>query len=137
MMLLPVTIARFIAFGGDPVPFWATIMADFIFNLQGLVNVLLLLSTRRLIPDTAVLPMFTRRKSIDLSSPEAYGITPFALPAPTEAEKPIPPLPNDATIVTSGLGRVDTTASVSTSSSVDSQTPMLQCLERPEFSLRT
>ena len=35
VMLLPVTIARFIAFGGGKVPFWATILADFIFNLQG------------------------------------------------------------------------------------------------------
>lgn len=33
--LLPVTIARFVSFGGHEVPFWATVLADFIFNLQG------------------------------------------------------------------------------------------------------
>lgn len=79
-------------------------LADFIFNLQGmfiplqfivisieqytypgLVNVILLLSTRHLIPDTAFLPSFsTQRKTIDFNSSEAVGITPFILPPKPE-----------------------------------------------------
>ncbi|CAL1709087.1 unnamed protein product [Somion occarium] len=85
ILLLPVSIARLIEFGGREVPFWATILADFIFNLQGFVNVMLLLGTRRFIPDTASLPMFsTPRKEVDFSSSEAVGITPFILPPKPE-----------------------------------------------------
>ena len=57
-----------------------TIFADFVFNMQGVVNVALLLATRRFVPDTAALPLFERRKRVSLSSPEAVGITPFYLP---------------------------------------------------------
>lgn len=85
LLLLPVSLARLIEFSGHAVPFWATMLADFIFNLQGLVNVILLLSTRHLIPDTAFLPSFsTQRKTIDFNSPEAVGITPFILPPKPE-----------------------------------------------------
>ena len=82
ILLIPVTIARFVAFGGHDVPFRATIFADFVFNLQGLANVALLLLTRRCVPDTETLPLFAPRKHVSMSSPEAFGITPFVLPAP-------------------------------------------------------
>jgi len=85
ILLLPVSLARLIEFGGRAVPFWAVMLADFIFNLQGLVNVILLLSTRHLIPDTAALPSFsTQRKTIDFTSSEAVGITPYVLPPKPE-----------------------------------------------------
>ncbi|KAH9835192.1 uncharacterized protein C8Q71DRAFT_858846 [Rhodofomes roseus] len=155
--LLPVTIARFVSFGGHDVPFWATVLADFIFNLQGLVNVILVLSTRHLIPNTACLPMFMPRKCINQDSPEAYGITPFVMtPSSSEArtkdsevnlnEKDLPPLPGAESIpgtrlpqrpavahsswaVTdpaAAVRRSDSTASNSTVSSADSQTPILR-----------
>lgn len=85
VLLLPVTIARFVMFSGRDVPFGATIFADFIFNLQGVANVILLLATRRLLPDTETLPIFSPRKRVSVSSPEAFGITPFVLPPPEVA----------------------------------------------------
>ncbi|KAK7683172.1 hypothetical protein QCA50_013845 [Cerrena zonata] len=112
VLLLPASLARLIEFGGHNVPFWATMLADFIFNLQGFVNVVVLLSTRRFIPDTATLPIFsTPRKEIDFTSPEAIGITPFILP----------PKPEPAQ-----LERAETVVSV------DSTTPMVP---KPRFSM--
>ncbi|KAH9926570.1 uncharacterized protein BXZ73DRAFT_78673 [Epithele typhae] len=75
--------ARFWAFGGHEVPFRATIFADFVFNLQGVANVLLLLITRRFVPHSVdTLPIFAPRKHVSMSSPEAFGITPYVLPLP-------------------------------------------------------
>lgn len=85
ILLLPVTIARFVMFSGRDVPFRATIFADFVFNLQGVANVVLLLATRRLLPDTETLPIFSPRKRVSVTSPEAFGITPFVLPPPKAA----------------------------------------------------
>lgn len=85
ILLLPVTIARFVMFSGRDVPFGATMFADFVFNLQGVANVVLLLATRRLLPDTETLPIFSPRKRVSVSSPEAFGITPFVLPPPKAA----------------------------------------------------
>ncbi|KAI8985029.1 hypothetical protein BD414DRAFT_418174 [Trametes punicea] len=82
ILLLPVTITRFVAFSGHDVPFRATIFSDFVFNLQGLVNVVLLLATNRFVPNTEALPIYTPRKRVSISSPEAIGITPFVLPPP-------------------------------------------------------
>ncbi|CCM00777.1 uncharacterized protein FIBRA_02819 [Fibroporia radiculosa] len=131
--LLPVTLARFISFGGREVPFWATVASDFIFNLQGLVNVLLVLCTRHLIPDTETLPIFVPRKDIDLSQPEAYGITPFISGNSVQTEKPLPHIPshtlmssNEAALPMAHLTRQESRLSQSTSSSVDSHTPMLK-----------
>ncbi len=45
----------------------------------GFVNVLLLLATRRLFPDTQSLPKFKPRKTIDFSISARNGITPFIL----------------------------------------------------------
>lgn len=35
VLLVPVAVLRFVQFGGAPVPFWATILTDTMFNLQG------------------------------------------------------------------------------------------------------
>lgn len=35
ILVIPVSLARLIQFSGHEVPFWATILADTIFNLQG------------------------------------------------------------------------------------------------------
>lgn len=85
ILLLPVTIARFVTFSGHDVPFRTTIFADFVFNLQGAVNVIVLLATNRLVPDTKALPIYAPRQRVSMSSPEAMGITPFVLPPPPKA----------------------------------------------------
>ncbi|RDX54648.1 hypothetical protein OH76DRAFT_985365 [Lentinus brumalis] len=144
ILLLPVTIARFVAFSGHEVPFRATIFADFVFNLQGVVNVALLLATRRFVPDTATLPLFEPRKRVSMSSPEAkFGITPFVLPprgadaaekgvaAETEEKdqgkgEELPRYPAAAyTTGVPGLSRTDSMSSASSTHSADSQTPLV------------
>jgi len=87
VILLPIALARMTEFAAR-VPTWATITCDVIFNLNGLVNVLLLITTRRLLPDPSHIPTFnTPRKAVDLASPEAVGITPFFLPVPPEKDE--------------------------------------------------
>ncbi|OSX63440.1 hypothetical protein POSPLADRAFT_1065702 [Postia placenta MAD-698-R-SB12] len=145
--LLPVTLARFISFGGREVPFWATVSSDFIFNLQGLVNVLLVLCTRHLIPNTSSLPMFTPRKVIEESSPEAYGITPYVLTKPPErdVEKALPEPPSDdngislsdnldGDLARLSLSTTETRLSMATVDTVDSTVPLVQKLKWISFS---
>ncbi|KAL7284100.1 hypothetical protein ACG7TL_001380 [Trametes sanguinea] len=128
ILLLPVTITRFVAFSGHAVPFRATIFADFVFNLQGVVNVALLLATNRFVPDTGALPIYTPRKHVSMSSPEALGITPFLLPPPkartmggaSGAESPA--LAHSRTDVMA-RERPDSVASLVT---INSQTPLVR-----------
>lgn len=147
--LLPVTLARFISFGGREVPFWATVSSDFIFNLQGLVNVLLVLCTRHLIPDTSSLPMFAPRKVIEESSPEVYGITPYVLTKPPErdVEKALPEPPSDDNGTSQSdksdgdsarlsLSTTETRLSMATVDTVDSTVPLVQKLKWISFSFR-
>jgi hypothetical protein len=55
---------------------------------SGLVNVILLLLTSRLVPDTSALPeLTTQRKDVDSSSTEAMGYTPYVLPPIVDEEK--------------------------------------------------
>jgi len=127
IMLIPVSLARLISFGGHNVPFWATILADTIFNLQGFANVIIFFFLRRFVPDTASLPDFsTPRQEVDVRGSTVVhgGITPFILPP---APPPIPeepePKPEDLRHrkpdIEMGLNRSDSTASTST---VDSTT---------------
>lgn len=150
ILLLPVTISRFYAFSGHEVSFRLTIFSDFVFNLQGVVNVALFLATRRFVPDTTTLPLFEPRKRISLSSPEAFGITPFVLPphprdsvaSADPSEKPTAQRELDETHeadvdagaaakeALSGLRRPElartlTSTSTNSMSSIDSQTPFL------------
>ncbi|KAI0360552.1 hypothetical protein OH77DRAFT_696759 [Trametes cingulata] len=129
ILLLPVTIARFVAFSGHDVSFRATIFADFVFNLQGVVNVALLLTTRRFVPDTEALPIFTPRRRISVSSPEALGITPFVLPPPPPKAVTTGDVYGAAKEEGCEQGESDRwlarPASVSSVGTVDSQTPFL------------
>jgi hypothetical protein len=34
-LIIPIAVARFVEFSGKLVPFWLTIAADFLFNLNG------------------------------------------------------------------------------------------------------
>ncbi|KAJ7065970.1 hypothetical protein B0H15DRAFT_872476 [Mycena belliarum] len=79
-LILPITIARLSQFAGAPVPFWATILTDVIFNLTGFANVLLLISTHKMFPDAHELPQFsTARKVVRKSLFKAGGVTPFTI----------------------------------------------------------
>ncbi|EJD05423.1 uncharacterized protein FOMMEDRAFT_103454 [Fomitiporia mediterranea MF3/22] len=77
LIIIPVAIARLSSFTGHHVPFWATIMTDTIFNLTGLVNAILFVYTRRILPDTASLPQFTTPRSRMSDSEAMFGVTPF------------------------------------------------------------
>jgi hypothetical protein len=55
---------------------------------SGFVNVVLLLLTTRLVPDTSALPeLSTQRTNVDSSSTEAMGYTPYVLPSLVDEEK--------------------------------------------------
>ncbi|KAK0211440.1 hypothetical protein IW262DRAFT_1498049 [Armillaria fumosa] len=85
MLIVPIGLARLSEFAGVHVPEWAVLSTAVIFNLTGFVNVILLLATRRLFPDTQSLPKFKPRKTIDFSISARNGITPFLL---SETEAP-------------------------------------------------
>ncbi|KAI9064117.1 hypothetical protein FKP32DRAFT_1591529 [Trametes sanguinea] len=56
ILLLPIAISRFSEWMGHEVPFAVTIVCDAIFLLSGLVNVVLFLTTRRVLPANSVFP---------------------------------------------------------------------------------
>ncbi|KAJ7723420.1 hypothetical protein B0H16DRAFT_341916 [Mycena metata] len=110
-LIMPIALVRISEFAGSKPAFWVTVVADLIFNLFGFVDVVLFFSVYRVFPETASLPEFSRRKTVDLSVIQ-YGITPFSL---SESEpKPMSP-------TYSGRGRPNSTASMS---SINSQTPL-------------
>ena len=108
--------------------------------------------------------MFEPRKHINFDSPEAYGITPFVISAPEPRlddvivlgeEKVLPPIPEHSSLTgtpspvstavaqwtsveerpRSALQRSESTASDSTISSVDSETPLFRKAHRGAFIL--
>lgn len=54
--ILPISAARFCEWAGHNVPFNITIFCDVVFLLSGLVNVVLFVTTRRLLPSETVFP---------------------------------------------------------------------------------
>ncbi len=114
----------------------------------GLVNVIIWVCTRHLIPDINALPVFTTpRREIDLGTPEVNGITPFALPPspleyepkdvdhdPRTEDDKLDPVPLTALPLQTagflddpeiGLRRSDSNVSYWTNHSSDSSTPMI------------
>lgn len=118
VLIVPIGAARLSEFAGQKVPAGVTFFTDFVFNLTGLVNVILLLTTHRMFPDTALPDFNARRKELSRSV-FVHGITPFRFsvrPEPTQKppsiesvsadsvlvtdldEKPLPPSPKSAHI---------------------------------------
>ncbi|KAH9935915.1 SelR domain-containing protein [Epithele typhae] len=56
ILLLPIAVCRFAEWSGHEVPFSATIASDAIFLLSGFVNVILFITTRRVLPIHSVVP---------------------------------------------------------------------------------
>lgn len=105
VLLVPISLTRFIAWSGRPVPFWATTLTAVIFNLTGastprpsalaphwfylrcrvdcagLVDAMLLIVVRSTLPDMSTLPAFTtpRTKAGLNAGKAARGVTPFTL----------------------------------------------------------
>lgn len=132
ILIVPIGLARLSEFAGMHVPQWATIVTDVIFNLTGLVNVVVLLVTHRLYPEIHSLPQFvTPRKQLSKSIHARHGIEPFMLAfngseslvppvsvpvvvrVPVRESKPLPPTPV-----------VVRPSSISSVSTYDSQTPL-------------
>jgi len=130
ILLVPVAISRFIQFGGAEIPFWATIFTDTLFNLQGLVNVILLITTQRLITDSACLPSFSEsspRKVIDMTSSEAVGITPFVLPpkeSSDEQQSVFVSVRSQSLHRTASVASVSSAGTIESVNSTDSSTPL-------------
>ncbi|KAJ7863733.1 hypothetical protein B0H14DRAFT_2737148 [Mycena olivaceomarginata] len=89
LLIVPITIVRRSEYGGAKVPFWVTILTDCIFNLTGLVNVVLLVETRRRMPLIVTqLPQYTRpRQTIRQTLMKACSIEPFTIERSETAEK--------------------------------------------------
>jgi len=75
-LLIPITITRISEFSGASIPFGATVVADSIYNLTGLVNVILFLCLQRLFPELQGLPQFNTKRINHLGLQSA-GIDPF------------------------------------------------------------
>lgn len=134
--IIPIAVARFVDFSGNDVPFWLTIAADFLFNLNGellmlyldmvnlkdikclgFFNVLLFAATYRRIPLT-YLPSFSEpRKSLHITN---FGITPFILPAGDE-DKVITPKTEQHEQDAANAARTERRSSVSTVDSFASE----------------
>ncbi|KIK70177.1 hypothetical protein GYMLUDRAFT_34662 [Collybiopsis luxurians FD-317 M1] len=92
IILIPVTIARLSSFAGNTVSFETIVFADVVFNMTGLINVTLLISTRRFYPDMREVPLpefntqrtRIKRPGADLAS--ETGVTPFTLTRSDSAE---------------------------------------------------
>jgi len=73
LVILPIAVARFTAFAGYDVPFSATIFCDTVYMLSGTINVVLFVSTRRLITPQA--SSFKAARELD-----SLSLKPIALP---------------------------------------------------------
>ncbi|KAI0058027.1 hypothetical protein BV25DRAFT_1326908 [Artomyces pyxidatus] len=58
LIILPIAAARFSVWSGHDVPFGVTIFCDTIYLLMGVVNTVLFVSTRRILPPQSVIPKF-------------------------------------------------------------------------------
>ncbi|KAI0047553.1 hypothetical protein FA95DRAFT_1492348, partial [Auriscalpium vulgare] len=67
--ILPIAVARFTVWSGHDVPFDVTIFCDTIYLLFGLVNTVLFVTTRRILPPRSVIPKFL------ISQPELIETT--------------------------------------------------------------
>ncbi|KAF5390129.1 hypothetical protein D9757_003834 [Collybiopsis confluens] len=92
IILIPITITRLSSFAGNIVTFAAIVFADVVFNMTGIVNVTLLISTRRFYPDMKEVPLpefTTQRTRVKQSGSDPAmetGITPFTLVRSNSAE---------------------------------------------------
>ncbi len=103
LLIVPISLARLSEYD---VPPWAVLGTDVLYNIQGVVNVILLLGTQRVFPPTKDLPAFKPRRTLDLGVFARHGVTPFVVapspsPSPTDEkenletspiqEMPLPP----------------------------------------------
>nr|VWO94659.1 Protein kinase domain-containing protein [Ganoderma boninense] len=92
ILLLPIAVCRFAEWSGHEVPFGATVFSDSIFLLSGLVDVILFLTTRRVLPMNTVLPkrmsaLFSSFRSKSFVSKGNYPLASYV--TTTHAGKPV------------------------------------------------
>ncbi|KAF9078015.1 hypothetical protein BDP27DRAFT_1252978 [Rhodocollybia butyracea] len=90
VLLLPVTITRLNDFAGQRTPFAVIVFTDVLYNMIGLVTVILLITTRRYYPDLDSLPDFNtqrnQQRESTLALAENGGVRPFTLERSLTAE---------------------------------------------------
>lgn len=102
-LILPIAISRFLAWSGRDVPFATTIFADIVFLFSGFVNVLLFITTRRILPASEATSLFSRsnksKSDIESQDSMASHVTPFVMtdkvivsPLRTESHVIVPPI---------------------------------------------
>ncbi|KAJ7275081.1 hypothetical protein C8J57DRAFT_1714784 [Mycena rebaudengoi] len=85
--IIPVSVTRLTMLCDMHVPLGARTFTELIFNLLGLVNVILFFATRRLFPDPGSIPEFEAQRGRDSDKiVAAHGVTPFTLQRTTTSE---------------------------------------------------
>jgi hypothetical protein len=91
IIVVPISITRIADFNGANIPFWATALTDVLFNLMGLVNVILVIYIEGYFPEATILPNFsTKRQAFRDSLARSGGIVPFTLQRSGSEEKYVP-----------------------------------------------
>ncbi|KAF7291874.1 hypothetical protein MIND_01212700 [Mycena indigotica] len=86
ILILPSAITRISAFSGTRPPFGVTVFVEFVFDLSGLVDVVLFVTLNQIFPDAGSQPAFNaRRKTIDPGVME-NGVSPFTLDKPVDPD---------------------------------------------------
>jgi len=111
--IIPIAVARFVEFSGHVVPFWLTISADFLFNLNGFFNVLLFAATYKRLPEMCLPTLSEPRRSIHNAN---YGITPFVISTEDECKASTPQAN------TQGVGHRESVSTLDSFESADSTT---------------
>jgi len=93
-IVVPISITRIADFNGASIPFWATALTDVLFNLMGLVNVVLVIYIEKSFPETTTLPSFsTKRQEFRETLTKTGGIVPFIGQGSSFQEKYVPEAP--------------------------------------------
>jgi len=88
IIVVPISITRIADFNGANIPFWATALTDVLFNLMGLVNVILVVYIEGYFPEATILPNFsTKRQEFRDSLAKSGGIVPFTFQESGSKEK--------------------------------------------------
>jgi len=99
VLILPIAASRFSEWAGKPVPFEVTIFSATVFMLSGVVNAVLFVITRRVIPKDLIVPFFMRSRRV---IPED-SIVPFFIRSRTGTDPP-PGINSTTTTTTSKEG---------------------------------
>lgn len=88
LTLLPISVTKISQLSNARIPFGVTVFVSIVYNLNGLINVILHFQSQKHFPDLSALPLFDdgRKKKFRLSM-QPPGLSPFTLQRSDTAEK--------------------------------------------------